>query len=116
MLDVWVGLGLVGLAWLGVRRWGWPWGAVGVWLNLLWFIYQNELGQGGLFYLRGVGLAFLLAVGFRQYGLAWALLPWPLWLSLRFDLGMFGPYLPVWGEGLVWGAGVYLLVGLFRRP
>ncbi|KIQ54789.1 hypothetical protein SY28_06925, partial [Meiothermus taiwanensis] len=64
----------------------------------------------------GVGLAFLLAVGYRQYGLAWALLPWPLLFAGRFELPMLWPYLPAWGEGLMLGAVVYLLVGLFRRP
>lgn len=58
MLDGLIGLGLwwAGAAW--VRRFGWAWGVVGVWLNLLWFIYQNELGQGWLFYLRGWGWLF----------------------------------------------------------
>ncbi len=116
MLDGLIGLGLwwAGAVW--VRRFGWAWGVVGVWLNLLWFIYQNELGQGWLFYMRGVGLAFLLAVGYRQYGLAWALLPWPLLFAGRFELPMLWPYLPAWGEGLMLGAVVYLLVGLFKRP
>ena len=116
MLDFFVGLGLFLLALVVVRRLGWAWGVVGVWLNLLWFIYQNELGQGWLFYLRGVGLAFLLAAGFRQYGLAWALLPWPLLVGGRFQMPMLWPYLPAWGEGLMLGAVVYLLVGLFKRP
>jgi hypothetical protein len=84
MWDVLVGLGLGVAGSVLVHRLGWFWGVVGVWLNLLWFIYQNELGQGWLFYLRGVGLAFMLAVGYRQYGLAWALLPWPLLLGGAF--------------------------------
>ncbi len=116
VLDLWVGLGLFLLALWGVLRWGWAWGAVGVWLNLLWFIYQSELGQGWLLYLRGVGLAFVLAAGFRQYGLAWALLPWPLLLAGRFEVQMLWPYLPAWGQGLMGGAVTYLLVGLFKRP
>lgn len=119
MLDGLVGLGL---GWAGaalVRRFGWAWGVVGVWLNLLWFVYQNELGQGWLWYLRGVGLAFLLAAGFRQYGLAWALLPWPLLIwGMRegSSLAMLWPYFPAWGEGLMLGAGFYLLIGFFKRP
>jgi len=64
MLDGLVGLGLWGAGAILVRRWGWAWGVVGVWLNLLWFIYQNELGQGWLFYMRGVGLALALGGAF----------------------------------------------------
>jgi len=116
MLDFVVGLGLFLLALVVVRRLGWAWGVVGVWLNLLWFIYQNELGQGWLFYMRGVGLAFVLAAGYRQYGLAWALLPWPLLVVGRFEMQMLWPYFPAWGEGLMLGAVFYLLVGLFKRP
>jgi hypothetical protein len=29
---------------------------------------------------------------------------------------MLWPYFPAWGEGLMLGALVYLLVGLFKRP
>lgn len=116
MLDFVVGLGLFLLALVVARRSGWAWGVVGVWLNLLWFIYQNELGQGWLFYMRGVGLAFVLAAGYRQYGLAWALLPWPLLLVGRLEVQMLWPYFPAWGEGLMLGAVFYLLVGLFKRP
>lgn len=116
MLDLFVAVGLFLFALTVVRRYGWAWAVVGVWLNVIWFIYQNELGQGWLFYLRAVGLAFLLAAGFRQYGLAWALLPWPLLLVGRFEMQMLWPYFPAWGEGLMLGALVYLLVGLFKRP
>ncbi|GFP25826.1 hypothetical protein HKBW3S25_01307, partial [Candidatus Hakubella thermalkaliphila] len=42
MLDLFVGLGLFLLGVTVVHRLGWAWGVVGVWLNLLWFIYQNE--------------------------------------------------------------------------
>ncbi|GFP28998.1 hypothetical protein [Candidatus Hakubella thermalkaliphila] len=116
MLDLFVGLGLFLLGVTVVHRLGWAWGVVGVWLNLLWFIYQNELGQGWAFYLQGVGLAFVLAAGFRQYWMAWAVLPWPLLIAGRFEVQMLGPFLPAWGEGLILGAVVYLLVGLFKRP
>ncbi len=116
MFDFLVALGLFWLGWVVVRRWGWAWGVLGVWLNLAWFVYQNELGQGWLFYLRGVGVAFVPAAGFRQYGLAWALLPWPLLLAGRFEMQMLLPYFPAWGEGLMLGVGAYLLAGLFKRP
>ena len=32
-----------------------PLWALGVWLNLLWFVYENEWGSGWLAYLRGLG-------------------------------------------------------------
>ncbi|MCS7058421.1 MAG: hypothetical protein NZ849_11265 [Meiothermus sp.] len=116
MLDFFVAIGLSVLILAVVKRWGWPLGAVGVWLNLAWFIYQNEWGQGWLLYLRGVGVSFMLAAGYRQYGLAWALLPWPLLLVGRFNFSLLEPYFPAWGEGLMLGALAYLLIGLFRRP
>ncbi|MBF6593400.1 MAG: hypothetical protein IVW51_02995 [Thermaceae bacterium] len=116
MLDAlpWLGLFVIGF-WL-VRRTGWDWALIGVWLNLAWFIYQNEAGSGWLMYLRGVGLAALLAVGYRRYWLAWALLPWPLLLYARFNLPLLWPYEPAWGEGFILGMLVYLIAGLFRRP
>jgi hypothetical protein len=116
MLALIIAAGLFGLVLAGAQRLGWPLGVVGVWVNLAWFIYQNEWGQDWLFYLRGVGVGFLLAAGYRQYGLAWALLPWPLLLVGRFNLSLLEPYLPAWGEGLMLGALAYLLAGLFKRP
>jgi len=89
---------------------------VGIWLNLIWFIYQNELGSGWMMYLRGVGVAGILAIRDRQFWLVWALLPWPLLLYTRLDIQELWPYLPAWGEGLMIGLVAYLLAGLFRRP
>jgi hypothetical protein len=37
-----------------------PLPALGVWLNLLWFVYQNEWGSGWLAYLRGLGIGLFL--------------------------------------------------------
>lgn len=116
MLDL---IPFVALLFLGnwiVQRTGWAWGAVAVWLNLLWFIYQNEFGSGWMMYLRGVGLALVLAIEQRQLGLAWALLPWPLLLYTRVDIAQLYPYFPAWGEGLMLGVLVYLLTGFFKRP
>ncbi len=82
--------------------------ALGVWLNLLWFIYQNEWGSGWLAYLKGLGAGFFLAVGYSHPALAWTLTPWPLLLYLRLDLREFAFYLPALGEGMLLGALLYL--------
>lgn len=116
MLDVLVWIGLAGLGGVLRHRLRWNWAVMGIWLNLIWFIYQNEMGSGWLMYLRGVGLAALLAVGYRQYGLVWALLPWPLLLYARFDFYQLWPYTPAWGDGFMLGTLVYLIAGLFKRP
>ncbi|MDM7324976.1 MAG: hypothetical protein P3W93_008385 [Thermus sp.] len=84
-----------------------PW-VLGVWLNLLWFIYQNELGSGWQAYLRGLGAGVFLAAGYGQPGLAWALTPWPLLLYLRLDVREVLFYLPPLGEGMLLGALLYL--------
>ncbi len=100
---------------LASRRWEGslpPW-ALGVWLNFLWFAYQNEWGSGAGVYLRGLGLGLLLAVARGERGLAWALTPWPLLLQ-RLDPFLLLAYLPPLGEGLLWGLLLYLL-GLLRR-
>ncbi|ADH63248.1 conserved hypothetical protein [Allomeiothermus silvanus DSM 9946] len=115
MLDPLVGLVLVGIGVWFVRRTRLPWEAAGVWLNLLWFLYQHELGSGWVNYLRGLGLAFMLAATGREYALAWVLTPWPLLLLLGFNLSAWVLYLPPLGEGLMAGALVYLLVGWMRR-
>ena len=116
MLDALVWIVLAGIAWLLMRRIRVNWATVGIWLNLVWLIYQNEFGSGWMMYLRGVGLAALLAVGYRQYWLAWALLPWPLLLYARFNFYQLWPYAPAWGEGFILGMLVYLIAGLFKRP
>lgn len=85
-----------------------PLWALGVWLNLLWFVYENEWGSGWLAYLRGLGAGFFLAAGYGRPGLAWALTPWPLLLYLRLDLREGLLYLPAMGEGLLLGALLYL--------
>ena len=85
-----------------------------MWLNLLWFVYQNEWGSGWLAYLRGLGIGLFLAAGYGRPGLAWALTPWPLLLYLRLDVREFAPYLLVLGEGMVLGALLYL-AGFRRR-
>jgi len=115
MLDLLVWLLLAGIgAWV-VRRTRLPWAAAGVWLNLLWLFYHNEIGSGWVGYMRGLGLAFMLAATQRQYGCCWALTPWPLLMLLGFNLSAFVLYLPPWGDGLMAGALVYLLVGWMRR-
>uniref|UniRef100_A0A7V4A076 Uncharacterized protein n=2 Tax=Thermus TaxID=270 RepID=A0A7V4A076_9DEIN len=91
-----------------------PPAALGVWLNLLWFVYQNELGSGWLTYLKGLGAGLFLATGYGHPGLAWALTPWPLLLYLRFDLREFLLYLPAMGEGMLLGA-LFYLAGFRRR-
>ncbi|WP_243027742.1 hypothetical protein [Thermus albus] len=91
-----------------------PFWASGIWLNLIWFVYQNEWGSGWLAYLRGLGMGFFLAVGYGQPGLAWALTPWPLLLYLRLDVRELAFYLPALGEGMVLGALLYL-AGFRRR-
>lgn len=116
MLDALVWIVLAGIGGLLMRRFRLNWTVMGVWLNLAWFIYQNEMGSGWLMYLRGAGLAALLAAGYQQYGLVWALLPWPLLLYTRFDFYQLWPYAPAWGEGFMLGTLVYLIAGLFRRP
>lgn len=85
-----------------------PLPALGVWLNLLWFVYQNEVGSGWLAYLRGLGAGLFLAAGYGKPGLAWALTPWPLLLYLRLDVRELLFYLPTLGEGTLWGALLYL--------
>lgn len=85
-----------------------PLAALGVWLNLLWFVYQNEWGSGWLAYLRGLGTGLFLAAGYARPGLAWALTPWPLLLYLRLDAREFLLYLPTLGEGMILGALLYL--------
>ncbi|HEU4741374.1 MAG TPA: hypothetical protein VFS50_07245 [Meiothermus sp.] len=115
MLDLLAWLLLAGFGVLFVRRTRLPWAVVGVWLNLLWFLYQNEIGSGWVGYMQGLGLAFMLAATQRQYGFSWALTPWPLLLLLGFNLSAFVLYLPPLGEGLMAGALVYLLVGWIRR-
>jgi hypothetical protein len=91
-----------------------PLPALGVWLNLLWFVYQNEWGSGWLAYLRGLGIGLFLAAGYGRPGLAWALTPWPLLLYLHLDVREFALYLPALGEGMVLGALLYL-AGFRRR-
>ena len=91
-----------------------PLPALGVWLNLLWFVYQNEWGSGWLAYLRGLGIGLFLAAGYSRPGLAWALTPWPLLLYLRLNVREFALYLPALGEGMVLGALLYL-AGFRRR-
>jgi len=91
-----------------------PLAALGVWLNLLWFVYQNEWGSGWLAYLRGLGMGFFLAAGYGRPGLAWALTPWPLLLYLRLDVREVAFYLPALGEGMLLGALLYL-AGFRRR-
>ncbi|AEV16795.1 MAG: hypothetical protein NZ846_04145 [Thermus sp.] len=91
-----------------------PLAVLGVWLNLLWFVYQNELGSGWLAYLRGLGAGIFLAAGYGRPGLAWALTPWPLLLYLRLDLQELAFYLPSLGEGMLLGALLYL-AGLRKR-
>ena len=91
-----------------------PLAALGVWLNLLWFVYQNEWGSGWLAYLRGLGMGFFLAAGYGRPGLAWALTPWPLLLYLRLDVREVTFYLPALGEGMLLGALLYL-AGFRRR-
>ncbi|PZA08737.1 MULTISPECIES: hypothetical protein [unclassified Meiothermus] len=115
MIDLLLWLLLAGTGALAVRRARLPWAAAGAWLNLLWFIYQNEIGSGWIGYMRGLGLAFMLAATGRQYGLSWVLTPWPLLIGLGFNLSAFGPYLPPLGDGLMAGALVYLLAGWVRR-
>ncbi|GAB5601619.1 hypothetical protein FJNA_01430 [Thermus sp. FJN-A] len=85
-----------------------PLPALGVWLNLLWFVYQNELGSGWLTYLRGLGAGLFLAAGYGKPGLAWALTPWPLLLYLGRDARELLFYLPTLGEGMLLGALLYL--------
>lgn len=115
-MDIVCGMLLLAGMFLLVQRFGWPWGGLGVWANLLWFIYQNQWGSGWMPYLQGLGLLTFLAAGYRQYGLVWALLPWPLLLYIRLDVQTFLPYLPAWGEGLMLGVLLYLLTGTFKRP
>ncbi|TBH20229.1 hypothetical protein [Thermus thermamylovorans] len=91
-----------------------PLPALGVWLNLLWFVYHNELGPGWLAYLRGLGTGFFLAAGYGKPGLAWALTPWPLLLYLRLDVRELYFYLPALGEGALLG-GLLYLAGFRRR-
>ena len=91
-----------------------PLAALGVWLNLLWFVYQNEWGSGWLAYLRGLGAGLFLAAGYGRPGLAWALTPWPLLLYLRLDVREVAFYLPALGEGILLGALLYL-AGFRRR-
>ena len=55
--------------------------ALGVWANLLWFVYQNEWGSGLLTSLMGLGAGLFLAAGYGEPLLAWSLLPWPLLLG-----------------------------------
>ena len=52
-----------------------PLWVLGIWLNLLFFVYQNELGSGWLAYLRGLGAGLFLAAGYGRPDLAWAPLP-----------------------------------------
>ncbi len=115
MLDWLAWLLLAGFGLLSIRRTRLPWAVAGVWLNLLWFIYQNEMGSGWVGYMRGLGLAFLLSAAYGQYGLAWTLTPWPLLMRLGFNPSALVLYLPPLGEGLLAGALVYLLVGWTRR-
>ncbi len=91
-----------------------PLWVLGVWLNFLWFVYQNQWGSGWLAYLRGLGAGLFLAAGYGRPGLAWALTPWPLLLYLRLDLKELVLYLPAMGEGLLLGALLYL-AGFRRR-
>ncbi len=91
-----------------------PLWALGVWVNLIWFVYQNELGSGWLAYLRGLGAGIFLAAGYGGPGLAWALTPWPLLLYLRLDVRELLLYLPSLGEGMLLGALLYL-AGLRKR-
>jgi hypothetical protein len=85
-----------------------PLWVLGVWLNLLYFVYQNELGSGWLPYLRGLGAGLFLAAGYGRPDLAWALTPWPLLLYLRLDVREFLLYLPTLGEGMLGGSLLYL--------
>jgi hypothetical protein len=91
-----------------------PLWAIGVWLNLLWFVYQNEVGSGWLTYLKGLGAGLFLAAGYGQPLLAWAFTPWPLLLYLRLGVREFLFYLPALGEGMLLG-GLLYLVGFRRR-
>ncbi|WP_337843991.1 hypothetical protein [Thermus sp.] len=103
------------LLFLAFRLRGWaPLWALGVWANLLWFLFQTEVGSGWLAYLRGLGAGLFLAAGYGEAGLAWALLPWPLLLYLHLDLRALLPYLPALGEGMFFGLLLYLL-GLRKR-
>jgi hypothetical protein len=106
---------LAAMGYLGVLRVGLAWAVLGVWLNFLWFLYQNEMGSGWNAYLRGVGVALMLAISNRQYALAWVLLPWPLLLYTRLELRPLVPYVSVLGEGLMLGLGLYLLTGWIRN-
>ncbi|MGC8904954.1 hypothetical protein [Thermus sp.] len=91
-----------------------PLWALGIWLNLLWFVYQDRLGSGWLTYLRGLGAGLFLAAGYGRPGLVWALTPWPLLLYLRLDVRELALYLPAMGEGMLLGALLYL-AGFRRR-
>lgn len=91
-----------------------PLPVLGIWLNLLWFVYQNEWGSGWIPYLRGLGAGLFLAAGYGRPDLAWALTPWPLLLYLHLNLKELAPYLPALGEGMLLGALLYL-AGLRRR-
>ncbi len=104
---------LLGLALL-LRLKGAPLGALGAFLNLLWFIYQTGPGFGVLAYLRGLGVGLFLAAGYGKPSLAWALTPWPLlfWFWPRPLEALY--YLPALGEGLTLGALLYL-AGFRRR-
>lgn len=115
-LDVVVGLFLLVLGLAAVTRFGMAWGAVGIWLNLGWLVFENQWGMGWMTYLHGLGIATVLATGYRQYALVWALLPWPLLLLTRLDVQTLLPYVPSWGEGLMLGVVAYLVTGVFRRP
>ncbi|WP_117238219.1 hypothetical protein [Thermus sediminis] len=91
-----------------------PLAALGIWLNLLWFVYQNEWGSGWLAYLRGLGSGLFLAAGYGKPLMVWALTPWPLFLYLRLDFREFTFYLPALGEGMLLGTLLYL-AGLRKR-
>ena len=105
---------LAGMGYLGVVRVGLAWPVLGVWLNFLWLLYQNEMGSGWNAYLRGVGVALMLAISQRRYTLAWVLLPWPLLLYAGFQLRTLVPYLSALGEGLMLGLGLYLATGWIK--
>lgn len=113
--DFFVALALAGLGFALVRFTRLNWGVAGAWLNLLWFIYQTSFGSGWVGYHHGLGVAFVLAAGWGQYGLAWALVPWPLLIYLRLELGTYWPYLPNMAEGMLLGGAAYLLTGWAKR-
>jgi hypothetical protein len=115
LIEVLIFLILGAMGYLGVVRVGLNWAVAGVWLNFLWLLYQNELGSGWNAYLRGVGIALVLAISHRQYVLTWVLLPWPLLLYTNFQLRSLVAYGSALGEGMMLGLVLYLFGGWIGR-